>query len=1396
MSSIKRHTRVPSGGGPSFLSSSIYTSSGTYNGPSYPAASPFLSRSRPHHQSNSDLRSNRSPTLPRRFRDSSWSSTENLFKASASALSSTANYVLSSLGADYSRCDSPVRPYTPPLSSGGRHSPMGPSYYKSAPASSWYKDYRPIMRERPVLKDYSRPTRNSKERRESMGIITRHRHVVKFKENPSTHESSPIVSWNRHDRSGDSTRSVDSGIGSFKDGHMGHKPEADDVHFGLDSPDSVLDLKSDVVSSVAMDAFVEEDVIEPSSRSVPENRASTSLRGDGAHDADLINQADLATSSVPAEPIDKFLRLEDDKVVMHDTSIAGDQLKTVEEPPSGCLPPTNKMVDSSEEVVVVKIKKPKLKTNLEKLKIGAAKDTQVLITPSPSSDVLSSPISQKSPASEPTGTPPVCTPEAVSIPTANQLPADATKKRKVNNKKQESQARPQEADTGVTSPRRRVRPPTTPVTPGEEGTHTASTFFGAKLFRKRESKEPKSPVESTPVKDTVPVPKSPVKLTPARDTVPVPKNLAAKAPVKEDAREPKSPVDSAASKDFAQGPVSPVETTPVKGALRERKKGIQREPDKHFQPTVKENYELIQVTKEKGPTQNSSSASVLNGASDLQKFDVASKPSVQRTSSDSVLNDVGIKLDIQPPEVRTSDKTDNDVKPVNKVHSPIAEAQTPKSAEDKEKQTVPIVKKKKSVQGMLEFKRKEPLGRIELKRKEPQGRLEFKSKEPQGRLELKKRPPDTKTVVGVPQDVAEKHAEEVKTQKPEATPPSAPEQKAQADTKPPSSPTVQSTVKGKLDKVLKKLKPSSRSAQTPLQESQVVEPKSPDVQTSGAVPIKPAEAPVKPVKKVKKIKKVSKAKIKSLASGSATKAPESATAQTDTSLATEPALPPQTADVETAPVPAQISQATTNEDGITEHANVECECKVNCHKKCEKHMANLCGVNQKLLSEVLATVKKDLAASPQSTVSNKARTPSAASQEALPDVVPPSAPRRSSTTSDLADSSEKAARENSWEARTGSVDGSTTKGPEEPTAPTSSPRPPLPGARSAPQTPSQEDRVKFRKYTLTDFHLLKVLGKGSFGKVLLAELKGSRRHYAVKCLKKDVVLEDDDVECTLIERRVLAMGTQHPFLCNLFCTFQSQSHLFFVMEFLNGGDLMFHIQQSGRFDQDRARFYAAEIVCALKFLHKKGIVYRDLKLDNVLLDRKGHVKIADFGMCKCGLGDTDKTSTFCGTPDYIAPEIIRGLHYNQSVDWWSFGILTYEMLIGQSPFNGTDEDELFWSVCNEEAYYPRFLSREAKSMLVLLLDKNPEKRLGMAGCSAGDVCDQPFFRPINWEKLEKKEVEPPFKPKLKSTADVSNFDSDFTMEKPVLTPVDPQILASMDQEQFKGFSYTNPAMTD
>jgi len=338
-------------------------------------------------------------------------------------------------------------------------------------------------------------------------------------------------------------------------------------------------------------------------------------------------------------------------------------------------------------------------------------------------------------------------------------------------------------------------------------------------------------------------------------------------------------------------------------------------------------------------------------------------------------------------------------------------------------------------------------------------------------------------------------------------------------------------------------------------------------------------------------------------------------------------------------------------------------------------------------------------------------------------------------------------------------------------------------------------RPSFKKYGAKDFKFLRVLGKGSFGKVLLTELRGSQNYYAVKALKKDAVLEDDDIECTMIERKVLALGVKHPFLCHLFCTFQTDSHLFFVMEYLNGGDLMFHIQQQGRFDTERARFYSAEIVCALKFLHQKGIVYRDLKLDNLLLDYEGHIRIVDFGMCKLQVYLDKTADTFCGTPDYMAPEIIKGMKYTHSVDWWSFGVLLYEMLIGQSPFNGCDEDELFWSICNEQAYFPRFLSKEAKQLLLLLLEKNPANRLGVSESTHGDIRRQPFFRSIDFPRLEAKQIAPPYKPKLKNPMDVSYFDTAFTEEPVKLTPMEMGLMEGLNQDQFKGFSYTNKVYT-
>uniref|UniRef100_A0A671QZV6 Protein kinase C n=1 Tax=Sinocyclocheilus anshuiensis TaxID=1608454 RepID=A0A671QZV6_9TELE len=328
------------------------------------------------------------------------------------------------------------------------------------------------------------------------------------------------------------------------------------------------------------------------------------------------------------------------------------------------------------------------------------------------------------------------------------------------------------------------------------------------------------------------------------------------------------------------------------------------------------------------------------------------------------------------------------------------------------------------------------------------------------------------------------------------------------------------------------------------------------------------------------------------------------------------------------------------------------------------------------------------------------------------------------------------------------------------------------------------------RITAEHFVFHKVLGKGSFGKVLLAELRGTGEWFAVKALKKDVVLMDDDVECTMVEKRVLALAWENPFLTHLYSTFQTKEHLFFVMEYLNGGDLMFHIQEKGRFDLYRATFYAAEIVCGLQFLHSKNIIYRDLKLDNVMLDGDGHIKIADFGMCKENVFGENRATTFCGTPDYIAPEILLGQQYSFSVDWWSFGVLVYEMLIGQSPFHGDDEDELFESIRMDTPHYPRWITVDTRDMLEKLFERDPSRRLGIVGNIRGHL----FFKTVNWSVLERKEVEPPFKPKVKSPNDCSNFDREFLSEKPRLSHCEKGLIDSMDQNAFAGFSFINPKM--
>ncbi|KAK9367189.1 kinase-like domain-containing protein [Lipomyces kononenkoae] len=294
--------------------------------------------------------------------------------------------------------------------------------------------------------------------------------------------------------------------------------------------------------------------------------------------------------------------------------------------------------------------------------------------------------------------------------------------------------------------------------------------------------------------------------------------------------------------------------------------------------------------------------------------------------------------------------------------------------------------------------------------------------------------------------------------------------------------------------------------------------------------------------------------------------------------------------------------------------------------------------------------------------------------------------------------------------------------------------------------------------TIDSFELLKVVGKGSF-----------------------------EVNHTLAERTVLAQ-IDNPFIVPLKFSFQSPEKLYLVLAFVNGGELFHHLQREGKFDLNRSRFYTAELLCALECLHGFNVIYRDLKPENILLDYTGHIALCDFGLCKLNMTQDDKTNTFCGTPEYLAPELLLGQGYTKTVDWWTLGVLLYEMLTGLPPFYDENTNEMYRKILQDPLRFPDDIDKDAKSLLIGLLNRDPKQRLG--GNGPAEIKDHKFFAEIDWKKLLGKRYPPPFKPSVASATDTSNFDKEFTSEVPTDSVVDDYLSESV-QRQFGGWTYSD-----
>eukprot|EP01127_Copromyxa_protea_P007271 TRINITY_DN17198_c0_g1_i1.p1 TRINITY_DN17198_c0_g1~~TRINITY_DN17198_c0_g1_i1.p1 ORF type:complete len:479 (-),score=114.93 TRINITY_DN17198_c0_g1_i1:30-1466(-) len=346
-------------------------------------------------------------------------------------------------------------------------------------------------------------------------------------------------------------------------------------------------------------------------------------------------------------------------------------------------------------------------------------------------------------------------------------------------------------------------------------------------------------------------------------------------------------------------------------------------------------------------------------------------------------------------------------------------------------------------------------------------------------------------------------------------------------------------------------------------------------------------------------------------------------------------------------------------------------------------------------------------------------------------------------------------------------------GYSQPSYPQSSYQPPAPAA--APQV---------EKVSVDDFETLKVIGRGGFGRVLLVRKKDNRKVYAMKVLKKSMIAARGEVEHTRTEKSVLAK-VDHPFLAKLYWSFQTEDSLYLIMDFINGGELFHHLSQEKSFAEERAKFYAAQIISGMEYLHGHGVIYRDLKPENILLSSAGNVVMTDFGLSKEGLSAADsRTATFCGTPEYLAPEIIKGEDYTKAIDWWSVGTLIYEMLTGLPPFYTEDEENMYHKIMTADLVFPSYFSPEVSDIISLFLKRDPKERLQ----DPNKIKSHPWFNNIDWTKLVRLQIQPPFVPHVKNEEDVANIDDEFLQED-INAEDDGVDAGPVDKDAFANFTF-------